>query len=84
MLEDDYDVAIEEPSGPFCTVCGCELERELCGDCDGTGWREYEDDLEFEDPLWYQPGDQERCSECAGKGGWWFCPNRAAHTAVPA
>src|SRR5487761_2123127 len=39
-----------EPEGPWdvppaCTVCGDEMERELCGHCDGTGQVDcYEDD----------------------------------------
>jgi hypothetical protein len=77
-------MVLEEPDdlGPYCTVCGCELERELCGLCDGTGYRDDEELME-EDPLWYQPGDTEPCGECGGKGGWWHCPNVASHPEGP-
>ena len=28
---------------------------------------------EFDDPLWYGPGDTEPCQECSGKGHHWWC-----------
>lgn len=68
----------DEPVGPCCPVCGCEMEREECSACDGVGDLDWET-LQDEDPLWYQPGDTERCSECSGKGGWWYCPNHHNH-----
>lgn len=68
----------DEPQGPFCAICGCELEWEDCNLCGGDGELDWET-LQFEDPLWYQPGDTEQCDQCEGMGGWWFCPNAGKH-----
>lgn len=65
----------DEPSGPVCSHCGQDLDWEDCDLCGGEGYFDWED-LQFEDPLWYQPGDTERCEQCSGKGGWWWCANR--------
>lgn len=59
---------------PTCPLCSYEMEWERCTACDGDGEFDWET-LQFEDPLWYQPGDTERCEECRGEGGWWQCPN---------
>lgn len=61
-----------EPAGPYCNVCGSELEHERCDACDGDGFFDYET-LQEVDPLWYQPGDTETCETCGGDGGWWIC-----------
>lgn len=66
--------------GPYCAICGAELERVECEACGGEGEFDWET-LQFEDPLWYQPGDTERCELCDGKGAWWVCPN-APHTSA--
>jgi hypothetical protein len=68
----------EQHDSRFCEVCGCELEYEECDACGGDGYRDWMD-LQFEDPLWYQPGDTERCGVCHGHGGWLFCPNVSQH-----
>lgn len=73
MLSDDRQ---------FCPVCGCELEWDGCEVCDGYGFLDWED-LQEDDPLWYQPGDTERCEACRGKGGWLACPN-VPHTVAAA
>lgn len=72
----------DESHGPYCEVCGGELEWDDCDTCGGEGEFDWET-LQFDDPLWYQPGDVERCSQCEGKGGWWYCWNTdaPAHTA---
>lgn len=56
-----------------CARCGSsDVERVDCGACGGEGYHDWEE-LQFEDPLWYQPGDTEVCHQCNGEGGWWAC-----------
>ena len=56
-----------------CARCGSsDVDRVDCYGCSGDGYLSDEDLME-EDPLWYEPGDTERCSECDGQGGWWEC-----------
>lgn len=58
---------------PRCNICGEEKEWTECYYCDGMG--EY--DETDTDPL---EGDQfALCPECAGRGGWWACPNAEEH-----
>ena len=55
----------------LCPRCKCcEQFWEPCSSCGGEG---IHDDLFEEDPLWYNPGYYEECSECEGKGGFWLC-----------
>lgn len=70
------DTPLDEPDlgGPYCELCGAELERVECDQCGGDGEFDWET-LQDEDPLWYQPGDTEACTQCDGKGRWWACPN---------
>lgn len=66
------DDADDWREGHPCPRCKTEMEWAECTalSCE-DGWIDgYEDD-----PLWYEPGEMERCSECDGKGGWWFCPD---------
>lgn len=42
-----------------------------CWNCGGKGGRDYEEDLQFEDPLWYIPDDFVKCDICNGKGGFY-------------
>lgn len=65
----------DDLNGPYCELCGEALERDLCDRCGGEGWLD-SDVLMDEDPLWYGPDDTERCEECQGKGGWWWCRNK--------
>lgn len=51
-------------------VC-CDLDFERCDQCE-DGFT-FLGDLYDQDPLWYDPDDQEPCANCDGKGGWWFC-----------
>lgn len=63
-------------TGPWCSTCGAEMERVPCTaiGCE-DGWVDgYEDD-----PLWFEPGELERCGECGGEGGWWVCPDAKQH-----
>jgi hypothetical protein len=70
---------VKRGNGPYCKVCGWELEREICAECDGEGWREcYEDD-----PLWYDEDDTEPCTWCDGRGGYWVCANYDNHPETP-
>lgn len=71
-------VDLDELGYTPCPICGYEMEREECPDCGGDGEFDWET-LQFDDPLWYQPGDTEDCGNCGGKGGWWFCPNANNH-----
>lgn len=55
----------------YCDVCGTPLAWEDCHEpgCEAGYYDAYE-----EDPLWYEPGDLERCPTCNGAGGWLYCP----------
>lgn len=55
-----------------CAECGNPTSWLPCWNCGGEGGWDW-DDLQFVDPLWYQPGDHESCSECHGKGGHPYC-----------
>jgi len=66
---DDY---IGDDDTP-CPKCSHELtRRSSCTDyrCD-DGWI---DDYEYDDPLWFDPGDGHACPECHGTGNLWWCP----------
>lgn len=56
-------------SDPYCSVCGGYMEWVDCWSCGGEGER----DVYEEDPMWYDPGDTEKCTECNGAGGYWQC-----------
>lgn len=63
-----------------CDVCGAALEWDRCpalGCDDGLIGDLYDDD-----PFRFKPGAVERCFECDGYGGWWYCPNAANHEAL--
>ena len=67
----EIEIGVDEKT---CPVCGCLLEWVDCGGCD-DGWIDgYE-----EDPLWFDPGDLDRCRQCNGRGGWLECPNAGNH-----
>lgn len=66
---------------PFCDICGAEYEWHDCGDCGGDGCLDWET-LQFEDPLWFQPGDTEKCDTCDGTGGWHGCPYPETHARI--
>lgn len=71
---------LAEDAGPWCGVCGAELERVECDTCGGEGGRDG-DELMSEDPLWYDGVDWEDCADCKGQGAFWECPN-APHLAA--
>lgn len=54
-----------------CPKCGgFALHFKCWNGCD-DGWF----DMYDEDPLYYDPGDQEPCDVCDGKGSYWVCQN---------
>jgi len=55
-----------------CARCGSSLDWESCDHCGGEGGRGW-DDLQFEDPFWYDENDFIPCDICEGEGGWWLC-----------
>lgn len=61
----DYDVS--------CPHCGHSPIhwRDCANYCCDDGWI---DMYEYDDPLWYDPGDVERCEECRGTGIEKWCP----------
>lgn len=67
-------IAQEEMEMDRCQRCGCcDTEWKECSYCGGNGGRGWEDDLQFEDPLWYNEDDFIPCDICEGKGGWVVC-----------
>lgn len=62
----------DEPAGPPCPVCGCEMGWERCHEvgCEDGYVDEYDDD-----PINTDPGDVTPCPECKGRGGYYVCPN---------
>ena len=65
---------MDEYNPILCKICDCELEWYECGVCDEGYYDGYD-----EDPLWYDPGELVRCSQCGGSGGWLECPNAEHH-----
>lgn len=59
----------DEDDEPFCAICGGNMDWVDCWSCGGEG----EIDVYEEDPMWYDPGDTEKCEECNGDGGYWEC-----------
>lgn len=59
----------EDDCEPSCTKCGSSVLWEDCWNCGGDG----ELDVYETDPLWYDPGDTEKCDVCSGKGGYYVC-----------
>lgn len=73
-MSDDYGLLDKDgDAAACCPECDWELEWEDCDMCGGEGEFDWET-LQDEDPLWYQPGDTEPCSQCSGAGGWYSCP----------
>lgn len=65
----------DEEIQPVCGHCGSEIEFTECWSCGGEGGRGWDDDLQFEDPLWYSPDDFIPCDECDGTGYHGICTN---------
>ena len=64
----------DELTGPYCTHCGWELERELCDQCDGEGV--FGHDCGEDVCCCLDPEENEPCALCGGEGGWWHCFNQ--------
>jgi hypothetical protein len=73
----------EQATKPYSFVFDKEKDTWVCsihGHTDYTGWVPcwngcddgYFDAYE-DDPLWYDEGEMEVCSECGGQGGWTVC-----------
>ena len=63
-------------------VMDCDIACPTCGqsptrsrDCGHLGCEDGYVDLYDEDPIYYQPGETETCSECRGTGVVVWCPN---------
>jgi hypothetical protein len=81
LCNECYDalvVAQNNDESWVCENCGALIEWEDCYNCE-NGYI----DLYDKDPLWYDEDDTERCSVCAGEGGWWYCPNAKSHIEEP-
>lgn len=64
---DEYELD-EDP----CPKCGADAVRFRR--CHAVGCDDGLIDMyEFDDPLWYSPGDYEPCEECAGTGVHRWC-----------
>ncbi len=63
----DFQIEAE----PACTKCGNSKSWLDCWHCGGAG----EFELYEEDPLWYDVGDVEECSNCDARGGYYVCAN---------
>lgn len=74
MAEPIYDM-YDEYYDDECPICGSSMDWEPCDLCGGEGYY----DAYESDPLWYDEGDVERCSQCNGEGGWAICLNRKNH-----
>jgi hypothetical protein len=62
------------PDTTLCPRCNCcEIIQEDCYNCGGEGGFDYDNDLQYEDPLWYQPGDFNTCDICKGYGSYPIC-----------
>jgi hypothetical protein len=64
----DDDIEFDDES---CPKCGAQCYARRCSEigCD-DGWIDRYD----EDPLWYSPGEEERCDTCVGTGWERWCP----------
>jgi hypothetical protein len=69
-MADDWGLMEQWDEVPICTHCGHELEWVRCEQCEDG-----EIDVYELDPLWYDPGDTEPCTQCSGIGGWHWCYN---------
>ena len=75
---DDYEY---DDDGPYCDVCGCELDWEHCWYCGGEG---YFDEYDY-DTINYAPGQElTPCPECHGTGNLDYCPNARHHAEIEA
>ena len=72
-MSDDYEIE----SDRLCPKCGhpeTRWRRCMTIGCD-DGWIDMH---EYDDPLWFAPGEEEMCQECHGTGIERWCPNFGA------
>lgn len=68
-----FDDEIEDEYDTTCPKCGhspirsCRCQAMGCDD----GWIDMH---EYDDPLWYDEGEEEMCEECSGTGVERWCP----------
>jgi hypothetical protein len=64
---------MDEEYPPACSHCGGQMDWADCWmiDCEEGYY-----DLHEQDCINYDPGTYAKCSECEGKGGWWYCPSK--------
>lgn len=69
-----YGPDIDYEYAPCCEKCGSEMDWADCWqiDCEDGQY-----DLGEEDCINYDLGTYVTCETCEGKGGWWYCPNKA-------
>lgn len=59
---------------PCCEKCGNEMDW---ADCYQIDCEDGQVDVGEQDCINYAPGTYVKCDTCEGKGGWWYCPNKA-------
>jgi len=65
----DNDIELFDDNCPKCGHFTCRRECSAIG-CDEG----YVDMYEYDDPLMFDPGDEEPCHECHGHGYFIWCP----------
>jgi hypothetical protein len=71
---DDYEISDDERC-PKCNHSPIHWRRCQAIGCD-DGWIDMH---EYDDPLWYDPGDLEMCEDCQGTGIEKWCPGCGAN-----
>jgi hypothetical protein len=69
MFDDDY-IEYEDTECPECGHSPIHSQRCNGFGCD-DGWIDMH---EYDDPLWYDEGEEEMCDECWGTGVQRWCP----------
>lgn len=71
----DLDDLSSIGDGPSCPNCGRATDWLNCWNGCEAGIFDYDNHLQYEDPLWYDEDDFEVCDVCRGRGGWRRCPD---------
>lgn len=66
---DDDEIEIDDEACPQCGVPNTYTARCSAMGCE-DGWIDMH---EYDDPLWYDEGKEERCRECFGTGRLHWC-----------
>ena len=65
IQEGNFEVAMLEPDKDYDDDSDYDDGSDSeCFHCGGEGWIDGYDD----DPLWFSPGEMERCASCGGSG----------------